>query len=52
MDLSDSQVERAFRDEVRAWLAANLPADVRGIAIEFAPDVRVAAPVATPADPR
>ena len=29
MDLSYSSEEAAFRDEVRAWLAANLPADIR-----------------------
>ena len=29
MDLSYSAEELAFRDEVRAWLAANLPADLR-----------------------
>jgi alkylation response protein AidB-like acyl-CoA dehydrogenase len=29
MDLNYSQEELAFRDEVRAWLKANLPADLR-----------------------
>ena len=29
MDLSYSQQELAFRDEVRDWLAANLPSDIR-----------------------
>ncbi|MBN8510428.1 MAG: acyl-CoA dehydrogenase family protein [Burkholderiales bacterium] len=29
MDLNYSADERAFRDEVRAWLAANLPDDIR-----------------------
>ena len=29
MDLNDSADERAFRDEVRAWLEASLPADIR-----------------------
>jgi hypothetical protein len=29
MDLSYSAEEQAFRDEVRGWLAANLPADIR-----------------------
>ncbi len=29
MDLSYSAEETAFRDEVRGWLAANLPADIR-----------------------
>ena len=29
MDLNYSAEELAFRDEVRAWLAANLPADIR-----------------------
>ena len=29
MDLSYSAEELAFRDEVRGWLAANLPADIR-----------------------
>jgi len=29
MDLNYSQEELAFRDEVRAWLAANLPQDLR-----------------------
>ena len=29
MDLSYSPEEAAFRDEVRGWLAANLPADIR-----------------------
>ena len=29
MDLSYSAEERAFRDEVRGWLDANLPADIR-----------------------
>ena len=29
MDLSYSAEERAFRDEVRGWLEANLPADIR-----------------------
>jgi hypothetical protein len=29
MDLNYSPDELAFRDEVRAWLAANLPADIR-----------------------
>ena len=29
MDLNYSQEELAFRDEVRAWLAGNLPADLR-----------------------
>jgi alkylation response protein AidB-like acyl-CoA dehydrogenase len=29
MDLDYSPEERAFRDEVRAWLRANLPADLR-----------------------
>ena len=29
MDLNYSPEELAFRDEVRSWLAANLPADLR-----------------------
>ena len=29
MDLNYSQEEAAFRDEVRAWLEANLPQDLR-----------------------
>ena len=29
MDLSYSTEELAFRNEVRSWLAANLPADIR-----------------------
>ena len=29
MDLTYSAEETAFRDEVRDWLAANLPADIR-----------------------
>ena len=29
MDLSYSPEEQAFRTEVRGWLAANLPADIR-----------------------
>ena len=30
MDLAYSSQEQAFRNEVRAWLADNLPADIRG----------------------
>ena len=30
MDLAYSQQEQAFRNEVRGWLADNLPADIRG----------------------
>ena len=29
MDLNYSQEELAFRDQVRGWLRANLPADLR-----------------------
>ena len=29
MDLSYSPEEQAFRNEVRSWLAANLPDDIR-----------------------
>jgi len=29
MDLNYSQDELAFRDEVRSWLQANLPRDLR-----------------------
>jgi len=29
MDLEYSAEERAFRDEVRAWLAQNLPSELR-----------------------
>ena len=32
MDLNYSQDELAFRDEVRAWLAAHLPADLDHLA--------------------
>ncbi|MBX7079685.1 MAG: acyl-CoA dehydrogenase family protein [Nannocystaceae bacterium] len=32
MDLSFSEADLAFRDEVRAWIAANMPADLRAIA--------------------
>jgi len=35
MDLNYSPEETAFRDDVRAWLAANLPADVRGKMINY-----------------
>ncbi|TMH85683.1 MAG: pimeloyl-CoA dehydrogenase large subunit, partial [Betaproteobacteria bacterium] len=30
MDLNYSAEELAFRDEVRAWLGANLPKDLKG----------------------
>jgi alkylation response protein AidB-like acyl-CoA dehydrogenase len=32
MDLSFSPADLAFRDEVRAWIVANMPADLRAIA--------------------
>ncbi|MBL0150894.1 MAG: acyl-CoA dehydrogenase family protein [Ideonella sp.] len=35
MDLSYSAEEQAFRDEVRAWLAANLPADIRDKVVNY-----------------
>ena len=30
MDLRDTPDEAAFRDEVRDWISANLPAELRG----------------------
>ena len=35
MDLSYSADELAFRDEVRGWLAANLPADIRDKVVNY-----------------
>ncbi len=35
MDLNDSPGEIAFRDAVRAWLAANIPADLRDKVLNF-----------------
>ena len=37
MDIHYSSEERTFRDEVRAWLAANLPADLRDKTIGYQP---------------
>ena len=35
MDLSYSAEEQAFRDEVRAWLAANLPPEIRAKVVNY-----------------
>jgi len=35
MDLNHSAEELAFRDEVRAWLAANVPADLRRKVLDY-----------------
>ena len=37
MDIHYSSEERAFRDDVRAWLAASLPADLRAKTIGYQP---------------
>jgi len=37
MDIHYSSEERAFRDDVRAWLAANLPAELRDKTIGYQP---------------
>jgi alkylation response protein AidB-like acyl-CoA dehydrogenase len=37
MDLNYSPEELAFRDEVRAWLAANLPKDIRAKVVGYQP---------------
>jgi len=36
MDLNYSPAERAFRDEVRAWLRENLPAELREKVVDYA----------------
>jgi len=36
MDLEYSAEERAFRDEVRAWLAQNLPSELRDKVVQYA----------------
>ncbi|HTI45753.1 MAG TPA: acyl-CoA dehydrogenase family protein [Casimicrobiaceae bacterium] len=40
MDLEYSADERAFRDEVRAWLRANLPSALRDKVVRYAPLTR------------
>src|ERR1700756_2485010 len=37
LDLDYSPEERAFRDEVRGWLRANLPADLRKKVVDYGP---------------
>ena len=37
MDLNDAPDERAFRDEVRAWLNANIPPDLKDKVGRYAP---------------
>ena len=38
MDFRDTPEEAAFRDELRAWLAANVPDDVREAGISLRTD--------------
>ena len=40
MDLEYSAEERAFRDEVRTWLRANLPSELRDKVVQYAPLAR------------